>query len=357
MNQDAPARPLRLCGLLALAGVGLVAAACGTPTAPPQAARPAGQAASACSPSVVIDGFSDALDKTRFGGTFVGNLSGLAMDTDGRILALSDRSALFTLDPRTKQPVSVVRLADEAGRPLDSEAVAVDRDGSRLVTSEVEPSVRRYSRDGKLIGRLPVPDALRVSPAGRATTNLTFEGLALQPGGGTLIASMEGPLRDDRADLVRFQTWSRVGTGDFHLAAQYGYRIDPLLGVSEITPAGDGRLLVLERGFVPGFGNTVRLYLADLADASDVGGIAELTGQPGVRLIRTTLLADLGQCPSLGATNKEPQTNPLLDNIEGMTVTAHNPAGGLQLLLVSDDNQSGTQITRLYSLTVTLPKT
>ena len=67
-----------------------------------------------------------------------------------------------------------------------------------------------------------------------------------------------------------------------------------------------------------------------------------------------TLLADLGACPTGGATAKGPQANPLLDNIEGMVVTGRT-GGRLRVLLVSDDNDSPTQTTRLYSLLVTAP--
>ena len=63
----------------------------------------------ACSPSVSIDRFSDALDKTTYDGTFVGNFSALAVDKDGSLAALSDRSSLFDLDART--------LAAQVGRP------------------------------------------------------------------------------------------------------------------------------------------------------------------------------------------------------------------------------------------------
>lgn len=127
-----------------------------------------------CSPRVAIDSYSDMLDKTEFQGTFVGNFSALAVDTDGRIAAVSDRSSLFTLDARTYAPRTVVPLADENGAQLDSEGLVVERDGSRLVSSETEPSVRRYDRHGTLLGSLPVPDALRVAPrrAGRAEPHL-----------------------------------------------------------------------------------------------------------------------------------------------------------------------------------------
>ncbi|MEU9877042.1 esterase-like activity of phytase family protein [Streptomyces phaeochromogenes] len=343
---------MRLRPLLAIVTAALAAAACLTAAAPANARPANAQRGNACSPSVSIESFSDALDKTTYEGTFVGNFSALAVDRDGRIAAVSDRSALFTLDRKTLRPASVVPLADESGATLDSEGLAVDRDGTRLVASETEPSIRRYARDGRILDRLPVPDALRVAPAGRATSNQTFEGLTFLPGRHTLLAGMEGSLAGDTTGIVRFQTWERQ-RGHFALDAQYGYRTDTGLNVSETTATPDGRLLVLERGFTAGVGNTVRLYLADPRRATDTSGIDTLTGQNGVRLVRKTLLADLVNCPSLGAQAKQPQPNPLLDNIEGLAVTGGGH-GRLNLLLVSDDNQNPVQITRFYSLRVRL---
>ncbi|MFF8020706.1 esterase-like activity of phytase family protein [Streptomyces sp. NPDC007896] len=354
--------------VLATVTAGLAAATCVTAAAPVNAQSGTAPSVPACSPAVSITSYSDALDKTTYDGTFVGNLSALAVDRDGEIAALSDRSSLFTLDRETLKPTSVVNLVDEKGAALDSEGLAVDLPrsrlrssggtptGTRLVTSETEPSVRRYERDGTLVGSLPVPDALKVAPAGRATSNLTFEGLTLLPGGHTLLAAMEGSLSGDTGGIVRFQTWERT-RHDFRLAAQYGYRTDSGLGVSEAQATPDGRLLVLERGFTAGVGNTVRLYLADLRHATDTRRVDTLTGQDGVRLARKTLLADLVNCPSLGAQAKQPQPNPLLDNIEGLTITGRTPDGRLGLLLVSDDNQNAVQTTRLYSLSVRLPHT
>jgi hypothetical protein len=343
-------RPRTVRTALATVTAVLAAATCLTAAGPANASTNATEN-HACSPSVSIDRFSDALDKTTFQGTFVGNLSALAVDSDGSIAALSDRSSLFDLDAKTLAPESVVQLADENGAALDSEGLVVDRDGTRLVTSETEPSIRRYSRDGRILDRLPVPDALRVAPAGRAQSNGTFEGLTLLPDGRTLLASMEYALSGDSSTIHRFQTWRRTSEGHFELAAQYAYPGDPGLGVSEVQATPDGRLLVLERGFTPGVGNTVRLYLADPRHATDTSGIEYLTGQPGVRLIKKTLLADIADCPSLGATAKQPQPNPLLDNIEGMTITGR-AADRLKVLLVSDDNQNPVQTTRFYYLRV-----
>ncbi|WP_225810359.1 esterase-like activity of phytase family protein [Streptomyces spinosus] len=339
---------MRLRTLLATLTAGLATATCLAAAGPAAAGTPARHA---CSAAVAIDRFSDALDKTTYEGTFVGNFSALAVDRDGSLAALADRSSLFRLDARTLRPRAAVRLADEQGADLDSEGLVVDRDGTRLVSSETEPSVRRYSRDGTILERLPVPPALRVAPAGRATANQTFEGLTLLPGGHTLLASMEYALAGDSAGIVRLQTWTRHH-GRFTPGAQYAYRTDTGLGVPEVQATPDGRLLVLERGFTAGVGNTVRLYLADPRHATDTSGTENLTGQPEVRLVGKTLLADIAACPSLGATAKQPQPNPLLDNIEGMTITGRDRTGRLKVLLVSDDNQNAAQTTRFYYLRV-----
>lgn len=144
---------MRLKSVFAAASVCLATAACLTAAGPAVAHSSYGNA---CSSAVSLAGFSDVLDKTSYDGTYVGNLSALARDRDGALVALSDRSSLFRLDAKTLRPKGVVALADESGGALDSEGVVVDRDGTRLVTSETEPSVRRYSRDGRLLGRLPV---------------------------------------------------------------------------------------------------------------------------------------------------------------------------------------------------------
>lgn len=342
---------MRMRTVLATVTAGLAAATC-LSAAGPAAAQPANALpGNACSPSVSIDRFSDALDKTTYDGTFVGNFSALAVDRDGSLAALSDRSSLFSLDARTLAPQSVVPLADENGAALDSEGLVIDGDGTRLVTSETEPSIRRYSRDGAILDRLPVPPSLQVAPAGRAVSNGTFEGLTLLPGGRTLLASMEYALSGDTSGAVRFQTWQRTPDGHFKLAAQYAYQPDTGLGVPEVQALPDGRLLVLERGFTSGVGNTVRLYLADPRHATDTSGVENLTGQSGVRLIKKTLLTDIAACPTLGATAKQPQPNPLLDNIEGMVVTGRSK-GAWKVLLVSDDNQNAVQTTRFYYLRV-----
>ena len=122
-----------------------------------------------CSPAVAITGFSDALDGASYGArrTYpLTGLSGLAVDLDGSLLALSDRSVLFTLDPRSREPRAATPLADGAGEALDAEALAVDADGTRLVASEAPPAVLRFDTAGP--GRRPPRRAPGPRRPGRA---------------------------------------------------------------------------------------------------------------------------------------------------------------------------------------------
>jgi len=312
--------------------------------------------ASSCSAQVAVRGFSDALNKTTFQGTYVGNLSSLAVDDRGRVSALSDRSMVFGLDRRLT-PESVVSLADESGQPLDSEGLVIDRDGTRLVSSETEPSVRRYSADGTLLARLPVPANLAIAAPGGGIRNRTFEGLTLDHTGRSLTASMEGWLRSDGVDTRRFQTWERKRSGEFTVGPQYSYVAETGYGISEIAATRDGRYLVLERSFAADVGWTAKLYLADPNGASDVAGVASLTsGQRGVHFMGRTLLADLDNCPAGRAVSQVPdQVNPLIDNVEGLAVT-EQCGDRLQVLMVTDDDESAAQTTRLYTMDVRLPR-
>lgn len=396
---------LALCATLA--GGGAHALPARSPEGRPAPAGGASGGDSRCSPQVTIRGYSDSLDKTTFDGVQVGGVSGLARDTDGRVAAVSDRSALFSLEVRPHgaphaRPVVAAALTDGSDGTLDAEALVIDGDGSRLVTSESEPSIRRYDSAGAFTGeRLPVPPSLLTEPRGRAQPNESFEGLTALPGGNglpggdRLVASMEGRLAGDGRDadgrpLLRFQTWQRagghdgpaghargapeqrgdraigalsrarvggaVGRGPWRLDRQWAYPVDRELGVAEVAAVPDGRLLVLERGYDAETGaNTVRLYLAEPRGADDVSGVGRLTGAGGVTPIHKSLLADLGDCPDLGAPNPSPQPNPLLDNIEALAVTGVAPGGRLRLLLASDDNESDQQVTRLYALTARIP--
>ena len=71
-------------------------------------------------------------------------------------------------------------------------------------------------------------------------------------------------------------------------------------------------------------------------------------------MARKQLVANLVDCPTLGAPSRETQANPLLDNYEGMAVTSGGP-GLATVSMISDDNFSATQFTRVLNLIARLP--
>jgi hypothetical protein len=85
-----------------------------------------------------------------------------------------------------------------------------------------------------------------------------------------------------------------------------------------------------------------------------VSGVANLSLAPAPDILGKKLVANLVDCPTLGAPSRETQTNPLLDNYEGMAITLGGP-GLAGVSMISDDNFSPTQFTRVLNLIATLP--
>jgi hypothetical protein len=336
------------------------------------AAGPASAGGRACPPSGVAVGFSDALNKASVGGVEVGGLSGLAYDRRGGYVAVEDHSGndparlfFFTnpLHPRLTGSLAL-RAANGApynGSNFDGEGVAVLPDGDFLVSSETEPSVRIFDRAGTEVGSLPVPARFAVAPAGEATVNATLEGLSISPDGRYVYAAMEGTLSGDlpagggEGRYRRILVYVRSGNG-YRPLKQIGYQVEPGNRIAEAQAYADGRLLILEAAFSAEVGNTVQVYAITGANrAPDVSGVANLSAAPAADIVAKRLVTDLVRCPTLGATSLEKQTNPLLDNFEGLAVAAPAGRGPAVLTFVSDDNFSATQRTRLLVVGAQLP--
>jgi hypothetical protein len=306
------------------------------------AAPSAAVAAAPCSPSASLVSFSDALDKTTFGGQAVGGLSAIARLNGNQLVAQVDNQGstparFFTLK-RAGNSVAVTKVTTLkkpdgtpfTGQSFDGEGIAVEPDGNLLISSETEPVIRRFDKNGNQLAQLNTPTQFGVAPNSRATTNLTFEGLTLTRDGKTLFAGMEGPLAGETG--VRWIRYDKPRNGDFIPGDQFVYTPDSGLAVSEIQAVDAAHLLVLERGFTANVGNTLKVYEAYIVNGT----------------VTKKLLFDIGQCPPMGAANPGPQVNPLLDNIEGMLLE------GDELTLISDDNFSATEVTRVYRFQVKL---
>ncbi len=335
--------------------------------AAPAAAHPSPNRNS-CPPAATAVTFSDSLDKLVRGDATLGGLSDIAWDRrSGAWASTVDNHATdpsriwFFRDAAhpvvTRDPLVLTKPDGTPydGTTADNEGLAVLPDGDYLVSSETEPSIRIFGRDGVQKASLPVPARFQVSPAGEATANATLEGLTLTPDGRTIIASMEGALSGDHdATLHRFLVYTQGRHGTWTLEKQVAYRARPGNRIAEVQAYGRDSLLVLEAAFTAAVGNSVSLFATrGVTRAPDVTGVADLSAAPARTILSSTLVADLVTCPTLGATAKQPQANPLLDNYEGMAIVPGRRSDRIEL--ISDDNFGATQITRVLTLTARLP--
>jgi len=331
---------------------------------------PSGHASAApatCPPSAAALGYSDALDKRVVDGVEIGGLSDIAYDArTHRYVSSVDNHAddpsrlWFYRDLADPTPVGdplVLTQPDGTpytGRTTDFEGLAVLPSGDFVVSDEVEPAIRIFSRDGRERTTLPVPPRFAVTPAGEATDNATLEGLTLADGGHEIVASMEGTLSGDTGDgtFRRILVYTKAGHG-YRLSTQIGYRVEPGMRIPEIQEYAPHRFLVMEASWSAEVGNRIRLYAIDTRHAVDVSRVGDLADAPAT-VAAKRLVSDVTSCPDLGASAKETQLNPLMDNYEGMIAT---PAGrgAFDVTLVSDDNFGATQTTRFLRLAARLP--
>lgn len=358
--------------LIVVAAALLAACALTLVSSRPVAAAPPGTGAPDCATGVDFLGFSDALNKQTFEDTRVGGLSGLTYDQRRKVYySLVDNQGttparFYTLRAPVggsglgePEILDVTILRDASGQSFtgadfDGEGIAFTRQSELLISSETEPSIRRFSLDGRLLEELPVPERFLVQPAGQGRANETFESLSLSPNQRSLFTANEGYLladgeTADGSDRIRILRYEDRGPGGFVPVEEFFYLAEPGQGVVEIVALSESELLVLERGFEPGVGNTVQIFRVSLDGAEDVSDEENLAA-PGLEPLEKELLVDLADCPPSGATTPGTQPNSLLDNFEALTLGPRLPGGRQSLLLVSDDNFRAGQVTRVVAL-------
>jgi hypothetical protein len=329
----------------------------------------------------------------RFRETPVGGLSGIDFDAaNGEYLLLSDdRSELaparfytasWSPAPAGSPPhmKGLTYLLRQSGAPWpgrrqaaggvpvpDPEAICWRPDtGTVLWASEGDiargfgPALYEAARDGTLLREFALPAMFRADAAKRRgpRDNLGFEGLALTPDARLAWLAMEGPLIEDgplpttdaAGGPCRF---TQVELASGRAVRQIAYQPDRIPfrallprapadnGVTEVLMLDAHRMLVLERAWAAGVGNSLRLYEIDTREASDTLAVDALaTGHH--RAVAKTLVADFAH---LGLAR--------LDNSEGMCWGPPLPAGERMLVVVSDDNFNPSQITQFAAFAVT----
>lgn len=316
--------------------------------------------------------------------TPIGGLSGLAYNSGSDIYYVisDDRSDLagarfysFTLTLSKEgrleeggisfQSMRYLRMADGQRYPkgrVDPEGIALAGDSLIYISSEgipdknIAPSIIAYQRDGKFVKSLALPDAylLQKNSVGKGRgvrNNLGFEALAESPNGTKLYAGTESALVQDgpAADTANASP-SRVIVFDTvtgEVMHEYCYMVDPV-SMSSSDHSGfmvngltsllvldkEGQLLSLERNYVAGEGNIIRLYLINTEGATDIKGV------PNLRQMENTL-----QPVSKEHIAYLSDFDITIDNFEGLVLGSELEEGGRLLLMVSDNNFSETQQT------------
>jgi hypothetical protein len=292
-------------------------------------------------------------------------LSGAYYDAGSRTLRL--------VQDRHPRLISLIAAADlrsfSVGAPLalhgrpestwDGEAVAHAGGELFVVTIESAARIERFDHAGRYLGTLSVPARL----AEQAVSNKGLESLTAAPSGRALFTANESALETDgpRASATAGTLVRIVKLPLPHgPAEERAYRTEALgagqgggMGVSDLAALSDDTLLVLERGFQPGYGNTVRIFRVDFASAPDVGARTAL-GADAPQL-KKTLVVDLAALPSAGVAHHSPQPNPLLENYESLALGPSQPDGTRIVLLASDDNANDAQRPRVLVLALRLP--
>lgn len=334
--------------------------------------------------SVRLIGDYSIKTKTLFNDVEFGGISGLSLAPDGSYWAISDdRGEIgaprfyklgIDFDDKAFKSVtinSMVSLKGRDGQPLsrartvDPESIRLAPNGNLFVSSEgvfsptpanlFQPFVREIRSDGSFVRDFEIPAAFNyvdnTSSGGRS--NAMFESLAVTPDGRLFAAIEDALIQDgvvtqgDTGNVVRVLQLD-VATGK--PGAQYAYPLTKTsaagsFGLVELLAVSNNEFLALERSFVGGVGNTIRLIRTRIeSDTSDVRDIKSLAGARYKPMTREVLL----EMPPVYKGVK-------MDNIEAITWGPRLLNGNRTLILAADNNFSATQVSLFLAFEV-LPK-
>ena len=325
-----------------------------------------------------------------FQGTEIGGLSGITYDADKQVYYTisDDRSSkasarFYSLkidlqsDKVEKEKIAftaVTTLLDENGKSfpelsLDPEGIAFTGN-SVFVSSEgdvdrqINPFIKEFSLDGKLLKTLPIPDLFLPDDKGTKgiRNNLAFESLTLTPDRQYLFTATENALLQDGAvaslatgSPCRILRYDAVGG---NLERSFVYITEPLPaganpagkfttnGLVDLLAIDENRLISLERGFSLETGTVVKLFEISLEKVDRIEGLESLK----------TRLSEVSPAQKRLLLNLETLKVPL-DNIEGLTLGPVLGDGNRALILVSDNNFSLLQETQILGFKIKVQKT
>ncbi len=335
----------------ALVFTGIFLLGCGAPhptTKAADSARPAEES----NPAVTLLAAADLpYDDTR-----TRELSGIAWD--------AERGILFAVSDTVPIVVPLTPSADfktwTIGEPFtvdvpdgwDGEGLALTTNGF-YVANEKGPFIYRIDRGGRLSSKVELPAHFAT-----AVRNKSLESLSLSPDGRYLFTANESTLSIDGpqptpATGATVRIYRReIATGT---AMEFAYRTDPVcavgplgdMGVSDLVALSATEVLVMERSFVPSYGNSVRLYRVQL-DSPDVLNVGALSLDTIVA--KKKLFLDLSTLPAAAIAGHGGR---LLANYEGLSLGPRLLDGRRVLFVISDDNANPELVARILVLAIT----
>ncbi len=337
-------------------------------------------------------GEKDVPYNLAFNGTTVGGLSGIDYDTAAAqyYLISDDRSAInparfytavIAINEKGIDSVyfTAVHYMLQAGGKVypsnkqdayhtpDPEAIRFNAANKTLVwSSEGErivnktdtvlenPTVIQMSVDGTYRDSFTMPPNLLMQAVEKGPRqNGVLEGMTFADNYNTLFVNVEEPLYEDgpRAAITENNAFIRILKFDVAIkknTAQYAYKLSPIAheaspatafkinGVPDILYIGNNKLLVIERSFSSGrMACTIKLFMVDLNNATDVSGMA-LSDNQNFKPADKKLLLNMDD---LGI---------YIDNVEGVTFGPVLPNGHKTLVFVADNNFNAEEKTQFF---------
>lgn len=283
------------------------------------------------------------LDEEIDGITRIGGLSGLAYNPSiNKFVAVADkppaRLIQFRLDSITHKFVNPELVLLQPNDISKSELEGIVYDGQGYLLSDEQQNGTRIFRTDIMGNFLSI-----ILPKNRPFLPLSghnsgIEGLSLGNDKTSLFFAFERP-----SGTCLGQQITTIGKIDLQSneTELYAYKLhnvenDALNtnGISEILTLSDTTLIVMERAYIPGQGNIVRLFEVSLSDpVSNIATALDCSAE--YKLVRSKLVYDF-------ADNQKIK----IDNAEGMCFNGDHS----ELLIITDNNFSKKQETQVIRM-------
>ncbi len=234
-------------------------------------------------------------------------------------------------------------------KTIDGESIRFDPVSNKFIwTSEGALSLgifpTLFETDPNTLTSLPIK---KISKEQQSIPNGSLEGLSIGHNYNEYWFSMELPLKTDGEQPTFTSNSSPVRLSCFYkknkkITKQYAYTLDKVAlkpktendiainGLVEILAISNTQFLTLERSYTSNNGNTVKLYLSSITDATDISTIKSLKNAT-YNTIKKELVLNLDSIK-----NQLPSKR--IDNLEGMCLGPKLSNGNHSLVLVADNN-------------------